>query len=236
MYNISFLFSLLFVYLTFLRLLQICWLKHFSAFPLVTLWKPILFVVVCHHIFLLLAVSEDALKLSKNDAGNDYYLLRVDEFFHWGYLRAHEAGTKNYAEVVFTHFCVLCEGKDSIFQEVEEQEYGHPVDLRKFFDVLADNLNEVFASLFLHEELEHRIGNDWSSKEGNKSFDGVYICLKAYSRWHEDCRLMRWSCNSFCWALKWSRFIRLLTHFCGRGLLVWGRIRCCWRSRSAFRG
>lgn len=70
---------------------------------------------------------------------------------------------------------MLCEGEDSVFQEVEEEEDGHPVDLRELLDVLADDVNKVWTSFFLHEEFEHWIWNDWGLEEGNESFDGIYI-------------------------------------------------------------
>lgn len=191
MQHTHFLFFFLFVFLTSLRLLQICWLQNFSAFSLVVLRKPILFVAVRPHLFLLVDVSEDVLKLLENDAGDDDHLLCIDEFSHWGYLRTHEARSKHYAEVVLAHLWVLSEGQDSVLQEVEEKEDSHPVDLRKLFDVLADYVNEVWTSFFLHEQLKHRIRNDWGFEEGNEPFDGIYIWFDVYLRWREGYRLMQ---------------------------------------------
>lgn len=82
MQNTHFLFFLLFIFLTLLRLLSICWFEHFSTFSLVVLRKSILFVAVSPHLFLLMDVSKYVLKLLEDDAGNDYHLLCVDEFSH----------------------------------------------------------------------------------------------------------------------------------------------------------
>ena len=70
---------------------------------------------------------------------------------------------------------MLCVGKDSILQEIKEQEDGHPVYLRKLLDVLADELNEICAPFLLHEEFEHQIWNYGCFEEGNESLDGIYM-------------------------------------------------------------